>query len=177
MGPLRAWMTALVVAALEMTPDCAVEPLEHDAIAWRTDADDARREAMATGRAVLVLASADWDMASEQMSRVSLRDPRVAAIVARDFIPLRVDMTDDEQPRARELLMRFRIVGTPTLQAWTPDLQHQLGAIYEVTPARCLTRALAMWREANARRAEGDADIAWARSPLRACDLGPHRGG
>jgi thiol:disulfide interchange protein len=167
-------MTALVVAVLELTPDCAVPRHDHDVIAWRADADEARREAMATQRVVLVFASAEWDTSSRALQVVTLRDRRVAELIDRGFVPLNVDVTDDEDPRTRKLLERFRIAGTPTVQAWTPDLQHQIGAIYEYVPPRCMLRALGAWREANARIAEGEAEVSWARSPARRCDAWTH---
>jgi uncharacterized protein YyaL (SSP411 family) len=64
-------------------------------IEWRTDFDAALAESRATGRKVLADIKADWCPPCIAMKHDTWADPEVAALVARSYVPLLVDIDHD----------------------------------------------------------------------------------
>jgi len=118
-------MKRAVVLALELAVAVLVvgiaAPLRADvsapspaAVPWRTDAKAAEREAAKLKRPLLVFFSAAWCMPCEEMKRKSFADPDVAALIARSFVPLIVDMTNDDDA-AKAIGDRYHVRALPTL--------------------------------------------------------------
>jgi thiol:disulfide interchange protein len=105
-------LVALLLAAPAFADVTAPAPA---GLRWRTDAAAAEREAANTRRPLLVFFSAEWCMPCHAMLTRSFADPAVAALVARDFVPLLVDVTNDDDPRATALRDRYHVVALPTL--------------------------------------------------------------
>ncbi|HEX9100569.1 MAG TPA: thioredoxin fold domain-containing protein [Polyangia bacterium] len=84
------------------------------AIRWRTDVGAAEREAAKGKRPLLLFFSAKWCTPCQEMLARSFADPAVAELVARRFVPLVVDLTDDDAP-ARAVADRFGVRAMPTL--------------------------------------------------------------
>ena len=111
---IRAWVVAaaLVVGTHASADVTAPAPA---GMRWRTDAAAAEREAASAKRPLLVFFSAEWCMPCKEMERRSFSDPAVAALIARRFVPLLVDVTNDDDARATALRDRFAVKALPTL--------------------------------------------------------------
>lgn len=80
-------------------------------IAWMDRVEPACRVAAAENRRVLVFFAASWDVATGALEREAFADPRVRALVAERYVPLRVDRSstfmqdpDPNDPVAREAI-------------------------------------------------------------------------
>lgn len=80
-------------------------------IAWMDRVEPACRVAAAENRRVLLVFWASWDVASADLDRRAFADPRVRALVAERYVPLRVDRSstymqdpDPNDPVAREAI-------------------------------------------------------------------------
>jgi len=82
--------------------------------AWPSDPDAALADAKARQRPVFLVFCAAWSGACNELDR-SLAAPSVEGLLAERFVRARVDMTDEEAPKVRELAHRFGIDGLPTL--------------------------------------------------------------
>jgi thiol:disulfide interchange protein len=61
----------------------------------------------------LVFFGADWSTADKELEYSTFPDPEVREAM-RDWIAIKVDMTDDEAPGLREKLDRFKVIGDPS---------------------------------------------------------------
>lgn len=109
---------AVLIDAMAASPGRGQPPEPVDAPpergpAWGEDLDAALAQAQASGRPVLVWFSASWAMAVRDMERTSWSDERVMDLVARCFIPLRIDVTAESEASAA-LLARWGVKGVPT---------------------------------------------------------------
>ncbi|MGZ3428350.1 MAG: thioredoxin family protein [Polyangia bacterium] len=109
----------LVIATLVLLG--AAAPLGADVSApgpaglrWRLDAAAAEREAAKAHRPLVIFFSAEWCMPCKEMLVKSFADPAVAELIARRFVPLLVDVTNDDAPSAA-LRDRFHVLALPTL--------------------------------------------------------------
>ena len=102
----------VVAVATPLRADVSAPPPA--GVPWRTDARAAEREAAKLERPLLVFFSAEWCMPCLEMKRKSFTDPAVAALIARGFVPLVVDMTNDDDA-ARAVSDRFHVRALPTL--------------------------------------------------------------
>jgi thioredoxin 1 len=96
-------------------------PSSAGAIHWRTDLDAAAREAAKTGRPLLVYFSAEWCMPCVEMRKKSFADAAVVDVVSRRFVPVLVDVTQ-EDAAATAATDRFHVRAMPTVLVWRAAL-------------------------------------------------------
>lgn len=133
-------------------------------IAWEDWTPAAFARAAAEGRPVLLSISANWCHGCAVMDNVAYADPRVADLVARAFVPVRVDA--DRRPDIND---RYNLDGWPTTALLTPSGEILTGSTY--LPADAL---LSMLNEvAAAYRDRRDALDGRAEAQARARRLQP----
>ena len=81
---------------------------------WRHDEEDAVREAKRTGRGLLVSFWADWSVECTQLDESTLRDPTVRAEIFGDYVPLRIDVSEETR-LGRVQLERYRVDHVPAI--------------------------------------------------------------
>src|SRR5690242_15653648 len=88
----------------------AVLPAAGQDIEWRVDYRRAREEARATGRPLLLDFGTEQCVWCRKLDATTFHDPNVAALLSRDFIPLRIDAA-----RQSTLAHALKIDRYPTL--------------------------------------------------------------
>lgn len=71
--------------------------------------------AAADGRLVMLEYYADWCVDCTRMEQTTFRDPRVAEVLRRDFVALKVDVTDPRDAHGKALKKRFGVFGPPAV--------------------------------------------------------------
>jgi len=94
-------------------------------VAWLEWSPDAFDRARAEGKPVLLSISASWCHGCAVMDTVSYSDRRVAALIAEDFVPVRVDA--DRRPDVND---RYNLEGWPTTVLLTPSGEMLTGTTY-----------------------------------------------
>lgn len=125
-------------------------------IAWVDRIEPACRAAAAGERRVLVFFSASWDVATGELDRHAFADPRVRALVAERYVPLRIDRSstfmqdpDPSDPVAREAVEATRrfspyVSKYATVLVLAPDCKTELdrfGVLSAAEMAERLERA------------------------------------
>ncbi len=103
---------AVAIPFLFVSPS---KPAGDAVINWRTDIDAALTEAKSTNKPLFVDFMADWCPPCKVMKREVFSLPEVKAHLESKFIPVKLDMTDRNAERTRELGGRFRIKYLPTM--------------------------------------------------------------
>lgn len=107
-------------------------------ITWLREPDLAEQQALRQHKHVLVFVGADWDTATKELEEATFADVDVRAAVHDGFIPLYVDMTDDEAPNVQRLQQRYKIIGEPSVFAYAPTTGRELFRISEFRSAEKL---------------------------------------
>ncbi|WP_232686393.1 DUF255 domain-containing protein [Halobacterium zhouii] len=94
-------------------------------VEWREWGAEAFAEARERDVPVLVALTASWSDWCRQMDERTYAEPRIAANVNDDFVPVRVDA--DRRPRVRE---RYNMGGFPSTVFVTPAGEHIAGATF-----------------------------------------------
>jgi len=94
-------------------------------VEWREWGPEAFAEASERGVPVLVSVVAAWSESCRAMDERTYGEPRIAANVNDDFVPVRVDA--DRHPRVRE---RYNMGGFPSTVFVTPEGEHIAGATF-----------------------------------------------
>jgi uncharacterized protein YyaL (SSP411 family) len=129
-------------------------PTSH-AVRWLPWGPEAFAHARDAGKPILLSISASWCHGCAVMDTVSYADPRVAALIASDLVPVRVDA--DRRPDVND---RYNLDGWPTTVLLTPTGEMLTGTTYlppdgllamldEVSRAYATTRAALDQRAAD----------------------------
>jgi thioredoxin-like negative regulator of GroEL len=110
--PLARWV--LVVAIL--APAGAAAAAEPEAIRWRTDYNAARAEAKEKGLPILLDLGTDHCTYCRKMDATTFQDPGIVAMLATQFIPLKIDGNRDT-----ELVKALGVQMYPTVVLAGPD--------------------------------------------------------
>nr|PZN25259.1 MAG: disulfide bond formation protein DsbD [Pseudomonadota bacterium] len=81
---------------------------------WSGDVEAARAEALRSGRPLLIDFTAAWCGACKQLDRETFAAPSVQPEISR-FVAVKVDATNDEDPKVEATLERYGVVGLPTV--------------------------------------------------------------
>ena len=125
------------VGYLEAAPASATE------IHWRHDLEQARAEAKATGRPMVVDFGAKWCAACGELERITFASPDVIAEAER-FVPVKVDLTTNEAP-ATDWLAGYRAQGLPLVVLHDADGRE----VSRVTQFVEATKMLGLMRKVN----------------------------
>lgn len=124
---------------------------------WLEDVGLAYAEAMGRAKPVFLCFGATWDCGTKELEHHTFPDPEVSTLLHEGFLCVRVDCSDDEDPRTQRLSREFGITGVPTLIA-TDASRRDLWRLTEYTTPEKLAVVL---RAARARHeAMGDIDTA-----------------
>lgn len=120
------------------------ESAEETRVEWREWGAAAFEKAAERDVPVLVALMTSWSDWCRQMDERTYAEPRIAANVNDDFVPVRVDA--DERPRVRE---RYNMGGFPSTVFVTPEGDHIAGATFLDTEGfrQVLQRVRETWAE------------------------------
>ena len=121
-------------------------------IAWQHDYESGARMARAEHKPLILFFGAAWDGAWKEIEHETLTDRRVRTTLARDFVTVHIDTTDDEEPLSRAMVNRFGVIGDPTILILGPDGESEILRFLEYVPADRLLVALAAARREDAAR-------------------------
>ena len=90
------------------------------ALAWEHDEANALAIAKRENKPVLVDFTADWCGACKKLARETFVEPAVRTELDR-FVMLKIDATNDEDPKVVDVQKRYKVVGLPTVILLNPD--------------------------------------------------------
>lgn len=93
-------------------------PAQETELAWHTDETDAKADARATNKPLLMFFSADWCDFCRSMEKETLQQSNVANHLKENFVLLKVDHDIE-----KDLVARYRIRGVPAVLIGDPELQ------------------------------------------------------
>ncbi|HEX7604818.1 MAG TPA: cytochrome c biogenesis protein CcdA, partial [Polyangiaceae bacterium] len=108
----------LMWAGVDMPRAAAAATADHGgaALVWEHSEKDAVAKALAEKRPLLVDFTAEWCGACKEMARETFADPRVMAKAATaNFVAVKVDATNDEDPQIEQVKGKYKVVGLPTV--------------------------------------------------------------
>lgn len=85
-----------------------------EAFDWKTDETEALAAAKAGNKPMLVDFTAEWCSACKRLARETFPESTVRAELGR-FVLLKIDATQDDDPKVMELQKKYRVVGLPTV--------------------------------------------------------------
>lgn len=86
-----------------------------EAVTWlKQDVEKAEARASAEKRPMIVDFTAAWCGACKELDKKTFSEPRVAQDLGR-FVAVKVDATNDDDPRVAATMSRFKVVGLPTV--------------------------------------------------------------
>ncbi|MDL0139370.1 DUF255 domain-containing protein [Halobacterium salinarum] len=116
-------------------------------VEWREWGSDAFADARERGVPLLVSVVATWSESCRAMAQRTYAEPRIAANINDDFVPVRVNAA--RRPRVRE---RYNMGGFPSTVFVTPDGEHIAGATFLEPDGfrQVLQRVRETWDDAGA---------------------------
>ena len=110
---LKATGVLLVSATGFLTIAALTKPTA--TLSWQTgDFVAVRQKARMEQKPLLVDFTASWCVACKELDKLTFSDPAVEREAGR-FVALKVDATDDEDPKVEQALSEFRVKGLPTV--------------------------------------------------------------
>ncbi len=106
---------ALAACAASAAPPVRADVTAPAKIAWRTDLKAAEREAGKRKRPLIVFFSAEWCMPCKEMLARTFTAPPVVARITQAYVPLLIDVTNDDDAAATAARTRFHVEALPTL--------------------------------------------------------------
>lgn len=86
-----------------------------EAVTWlKQDVEKAEARASAEKRPMIVDFTAAWCAACKELDKKTFSEPRVGQELGR-FVAVKVDATNDDDPRVAAIMSRFKVVGLPTV--------------------------------------------------------------
>ncbi len=85
-----------------------------DSLEWEPSEELAVEKASIEGRPLIIDFTADWCTACKKMAKDTFGDPRVIK-QARRFVPVRIDISSEENPLVKMLTKKYRVTGLPTV--------------------------------------------------------------
>lgn len=110
---LPSTIALLLVAVLVFAVPFLFVGKGKDIVPWRTDLSAATKEAAASGKLLMLDFTADWCGPCQTMKRTTFADESVKAALEKDFIPVKIDLSDRNKPH--DVARRFNISAVPTL--------------------------------------------------------------
>jgi len=102
-------------AYAEVTPDPASDGEPPQALlTWGHDEEAATQLAKEEGRPLMVDFTADWCAACKKLSKKTFAHPEVRKKTGH-FVAVKIDATDDEDPKVAALMKKYGVVGLPTV--------------------------------------------------------------
>jgi thiol:disulfide interchange protein DsbD len=103
----------LMSGGLFMLIEGAIKPRE-GIVTWEHQVEVARGRAQRENRPMLVDFGAAWCAACKELDKVTFSSPNVASEMSR-FVNVKVDATNDDDPKISATLASFKVVGLPTV--------------------------------------------------------------
>lgn len=92
-------------------------------------------------RPIFLFFGAAWDNASKDLEEVTFRDPEVRVFVTEHYIPVSIDVSDDEAVATRRSTERFKVHGSPSILVYSARFAVEVVRINEfVSPALLLAK-------------------------------------
>ena len=103
-------------------------------IAWRTSLAQAKREAKAQNKLIMVDLYTDWCGFCKKLDRETYTDAGVLKLTAAKFVPLKLN--PEKQPDAAQLAKKARVQGFPTILFINADgeIYHRIGGYAPAQP-------------------------------------------
>jgi thiol:disulfide interchange protein DsbD len=83
-------------------------------LTWEHSEKDAAERAQREKRPLMVDFTADWCGACKELAKHTFSDPRVME-KAGNFVAVKVDATNDEDPQVEQVKGKYKVVGLPTV--------------------------------------------------------------
>lgn len=113
-----------------------------EGVKWTPYSEKAFVEARNSGKPVIIDFYAEWCGPCRQMDKLTFEDASVIEASARDFIMMRVDLTQKGDPENEKIVRRFKLRGVPTVVFLKPGGEEilELRVMEVMPPARFLER-------------------------------------
>ncbi len=82
---------------------------------WQQYSDQVLAQAKAAGKPVIIDFYATWCSPCRELDEISFHHPAVVKLTDRDFVMLKVDLTQKGNPLHERLLIQYRVKGVPTV--------------------------------------------------------------
>jgi thiol:disulfide interchange protein DsbD len=90
--------------------------LPKGSLTWEHSEEVASAKAKSEKRPMLIDFTAEWCGACKELAKETFSDPRVKErAVAANFVAVKVDATDDENPQVNAVKDKYKVVGLPTV--------------------------------------------------------------
>ena len=131
----------LLLAVGASASACGKSPVRTD-LQWYSELEPALAMASAEHKPLFVYVGAEWDAGGKELEHQTFPDGEVNQLLRSRFVLFRVDATDDDAPRTKELSERFKVLGVPTMIIFTPSGMTELKRFNQYIPPQVLVPAL-----------------------------------